>query len=214
LFQEGNENMKKLLTIITVVAMMVVVAVNANAAVTVNLTEVDLGPSTQVDLTNQFASYGVTFDHMYRAIDGRDPWLENGPQNPLESPPTVGYSAFNGWVSENYQSGILGTIFFTQSTPYVTIDWWDIGTNVLYVDAYDASNNLIDSFIGSGLNGYGTETLSGISPISYMTCHDDGGFVAISNMTFESTVIPAPGAILLGSIGVAFVGWLRRRRTL
>jgi hypothetical protein len=92
---------------------------------------------------------------------------------------------------------------------------------VITIEARDASNTVLDSLVqaptgigdpagpvtlyGPGIRSlYWVDVDMGESGISY-------DFAALDNITLT---IPAPGAILLGSIGVGLVGWLRRRRTL
>ena len=186
---------------------MLVMALSADAGVvipdpvTIDFTEWNPDSFEVVNLSDQFADYGVIFEDVYRYIDVQDPFPDD-------------HGISNGVYQDQLVSATLGTVYFINQTPFVMIDWWVIAgpTTQLIVEVYDSGDNLLDSFATSASVFSGTETLMGSGLISYMTFTNHGGQTQIANITFAP--IPAPGAVLLGGIGVVLVGWLRRKRTL
>ena len=135
-----------------------------------------------------------------------------------------------GSITQLYQS------FYATAGASISLDYfWDSQD---YVPFNDAAEGVILGGMGTGGpvvttlfsesiatdpgNHYGTPWTS----VSY-TFANSGAYTLLITSTNgldsildsyvgidKVNVIPAPGAILLGSIGVGFVSWLRRRRTL
>jgi len=78
-----------------------------------------------------------------------------------------------------------------------------------FLSVYNSAGSLLESHqVVAGTNVYAVIT-SDAYDISRLVI--TGDFFAIDDLQFNA--IPAPGAILLGSIGVGLVGWLRKSRT-
>jgi hypothetical protein len=204
--------MKKLMTIFTVSAMV--------------LTSVQVFAMTTIDFegtpdTYHYKAGGQNLDGYYSGLDFGpqaqifDWSLGHGYYSPGVFIPHSGTAVVGD--SHTIQVDFLG---FTGS--YVEA-WYTTScyeTDGFSLKAYDASDNLLDSSFASV--NVGTNSLISVSSagndIAYVVFHQvSGDLFTLDDFAYESNaraVVPVPGAVFLGGIGAALVGWLRKRRTL
>lgn len=198
--------------IITVSLVLLSIAVSAQAAPTLYTNEADFlaavsgyaiisegFESSDWDVTRPsgFAgtvtSQGITWDagELLRTGSG---WARTG-----------SYGVFDSYGSPDIVSAA--------TTPLVGVGGWFATT--------DATGIVVDidgQYVGAyGLGEFSTHKFFGVvdtDGFSSVTFRSTSGHWGADDFTIATQIIPAPGAILLGGIGVGIVGWLRRRRIL
>lgn len=84
----------------------------------------------------------------------------------------------------------------------------DVKVGALFSDSYSLSQNVPFTTFTEFFN----VVTPGIYSLSFEGIGGDNMGMLLDNVSVST--IPAPGAILLGSLGAGLVGWLRRRRTI
>ncbi|MHC4743799.1 MAG: hypothetical protein ACYS8Z_17930 [Planctomycetota bacterium] len=161
-------------------------------------------------VTNQYLSQGVLFS----SSDGSLRIYEDS--RAVSSP---------NWLLPNWLSGDQSALRIDFTAPASDVSLWviDVGDWSVDIKAYDSTSGLLetvtvenpDDEIGYGNQDYIALSSSNISYITMQHGTDKYSFdgYGIDDLAFTAAVIPAPSAILLGSLGTSFVAYLRRRKS-
>lgn len=210
--------MKKLTMICALVVGILIVG-SAQASITV-VVDPDAYPAG-TDISNAFA--GVSLSAVgsgWGGVTGPEVYAIDSASQPLEP-----FTASTGRLVFGH-SGDFPHLWMDSGTIQLRADFaagaTDVQLDFIGNDdsdfgqllAYDTGGTLVDSASTGQLTLNSVETLTVSGDIAYVVAGgiDTVSSLGLDNMQFK--YIPAPGALLLGSMGVGLVSWLRRRRTL
>ncbi len=138
---------------------------------------------------------GIPETYLYKFgnqnLNGYYPGLNFGPNATILDRVRGGYN-YSGYPAHSGDA-----VIFSASVPYIRVDFMGFTTNYVeawyssaytfYLEAYDASNNLLG--YSSGPSNYGTNSLisvsTGASNIAYVKFHDSNNFFCVDDLAYS-----------------------------